>query len=263
MIDLHSHILPGMDDGPKTIEESLQMCRAYWGDGVRTVVATPHTLNSVYLNEHVAILSKVRELNEAIAECGLVGTTGCTGGDDGTPLSEFRVLPGADVHFSEDILYHLGRGEITTLGGCGSFLMIEFPSYGIPYRAEEILFQIISREIIPLISHPERNLEISQTPQRYYRMIRMGCLGQVTGMSLTGEFGPEIRKTAERLMESHLVHCSATDAHSPNGRSPILSRAVKAAEKIIGKEEARRMVTRYPQAMLEGKRPDGPEPLSP
>jgi protein-tyrosine phosphatase len=91
----------------------------------------------------------------------------------------------------------------------------------------------------------------------------MGCLGQVTAMSLTGEFGPEIRQIAEKLVKKRLIHIIASDAHSAGRRPPILSSGVKAAEKIVGKKEAQKMVTEYPQAILEGRKPDIPEPLSP
>jgi protein-tyrosine phosphatase len=90
----------------------------------------------------------------------------------------------------------------------------------------------------------------------------MGCLGQVTAMSLTGGFGSGVKQTAERLLKSRLVHIIASDTHSINRRPPILSAAVREAEKIVGKEEAQRMVTDYPQAILEGKKPQVPEPLS-
>jgi len=89
----------------------------------------------------------------------------------------------------------------------------------------------------------------------------MGCLGQVTAMSLTGEFGPKVRQWAEKLLKSWLVHFIASDAHSPNGRPPILSAAVKAAAKIVGKKEAEKMVTEYPKAILEGRRPNIPDPI--
>jgi len=141
--------------------------------------------------------------------------------------------------------------------------MVEFEFQGIPYMAEEALFQLLAKGIVPIISHPERNMEIGERPKRYYEMIRMGCLGQVTAMSLTGEFGPGVKKVAEKLLAHRLIHFIASDAHSINGRPPILSTGVKAAEKIVGKEEAQKMVTEYPQAIIEGKRPNIPEPLSP
>jgi protein-tyrosine phosphatase len=106
-------------------------------------------------------------------------------------------------------------------------------------------------------------MEIGQRPQRYYEMIRMGCLGQVTAMSLTGEFGPGVRRIAEKLLSKRLLHIIASDAHSIDRRPPILSAAVGVAEKMVGKEEAYKMVTEYPQAVLDGKKPNVPEPLSP
>jgi protein-tyrosine phosphatase len=256
MIDLHSHILFGIDDGPKAIEESIQMCRIGYQDGIRTIVATPHILPGIYKNNRSTILSKVHELNEAIKRLG-VGIQ--------TPNSELslKILPGADVHFSSDILQRYEDEEIVTVNDRGRYLMVEFAFQGIPYQAEEVLFQLLTKGIIPIISHPERNMEIGQRPQRYYEMIRMGCLGQVTAMSLTGEFGSGVRRIAEKLLLKRLIHIIASDAHSPDGRPPVLSAAMKAAEKIVGKEEARKMVTEYPAAVIEGRRPNIPEPIKP
>jgi len=254
MIDLHNHILYGQDDGAETLEESIRMCRISSQDGVRTIVATPHILPGIYENDRSMILAKVRELSTALVHSELR-----------TPNSELSltILPGADVHFSSDLLERLERKEVVTVNDQGRYLMVEFESQGIPYMAEEALFQMLTKGIVPIISHPERNMEIAQRPQRYYEMIRMGCLGQVTAMSLTGEFGPEIKRSAEKLLAKRLIHIIASDAHSPDRRPPILSAGVKAAEKIVGKEEARKMVTEYPKAVIEGRRPDVPEPLSP
>jgi protein-tyrosine phosphatase len=149
-----------------------------------------------------------------------------------------------------------------TVSDSKKYLFLEFPFHGIPYQAEAIIFQIMTRGIIPIITHPERNLEIEQRPQRYYEMIRMGCLGQVTAMSLTGEFGSRVRQIAERLLKNRLIHFIASDAHSTDGRPPILSEGVRAAEEIVGEEEAKKMVTEYPQAILEGRKPNVPEPIA-
>ncbi len=249
MIDLHCHILPGLDDGPKEMEESIRMGQLAYEDGIRTIVATPHSLNSVYQNGKSMILTRVEEL------CSELRT-------QHSELS-LKILPGADVHLSERILQEVEKGEVVTVGDGGKFILIEFPYQSIPAQAEKILFHLLGRGLIPIISHPERNLEIMRKPGRYYEMIRMGCLGQVTAMSLTGDFGPQIRDGSERLMKSHLVHLIATDAHSVDRRPPLLSPAVKAAEKMIGRKEAEKMVTEYPQAILEGKKPDLPDPVSP
>ncbi len=249
MIDLHCHLLPGLDDGAQSLEESLHMCRLSYQDGVRTIVATPHILKGVYSNDRITILKKVQELNQAIKELS-------------NSEWSLTILPGADIHFSEGIIKDLEEGRVATIGDGGKFLFIEFPFQGIPYRAEDLLFQLLGKGITPIITHPERNLEIAQRPSRYYEMVRMGCLGQVTAMSLTGEFGYRIKQVAEHLLRSRLVHFIATDAHSVNGRPPKLSNAVKSASRIIGEVEAIKMVTEFPRAILNGKRPDIPEPLS-
>jgi protein-tyrosine phosphatase len=283
MIDLHNHILWGADDGARTLGDSLEMCRMAHTDGIRTIVATPHTLNSLYQNDRPSILAKVRELNEVISNQLLVNSNQESGISYQLPVtssnnqslitnnkslitnnqslitnnqSQLRILPGADVHLCEETLPQLDGGKVTTIGDGGKYLLIEFPFNAIPYGAEEMLFQLMTRGIIPIISHPERNLEVKQNPQRYCKMIQTGCLGQVTAMSLTGGFGPESKRVAEQLLSKGLVHIIASDAHSTDGRPPVLSPAVSAAAKILGEEEALRMVTEYPQAVLEGRKPD-------
>jgi protein-tyrosine phosphatase len=150
---------------------------------------------------------------------------------------------------------------VITVGDSKKYLFLEFPFLGIPHQAEEIIFQLMARGVIPIITHPERNIEVGQRPHRYYEMIRMGCLGQVTAMSLTGEFGLRVRQMSERLLRNRLIHFIASDAHSTNGRPPILSEGVRVAGKIVGKAEAQKMVTEYPQAILDGRRPKIPEPI--
>lgn len=281
MIDLHSHILPGLDDGPQTLEESIQMCLLSYRDGVSTIVATPHTLNGAYQNDRFTILAKVKELNDTLDKFGVQSPPACRQGRElgvnrssifdfkkdpmtqlpYNPITDLRVLPGADVHFSDEILMKLDQEEVMTVGDGKKFVILEFPFHALPFRTEEVLFQLVAKGITPIISHPERNLEIIRRPLRYYEMIRMGCLGQVTAMSLTGGFGARIKGFAERLLKKRLVHLIASDAHNANKRPPGLTHALKEAQKIVGKEEGQKMVTEYPSAILEGRRPYVPEPL--
>jgi protein-tyrosine phosphatase len=296
MIDLHAHILPRLDDGAESLEESIEMCRISYKDGVRTIVATPHILPGVYKNDRSTILTKTQELNEAIKKFGVGSSPACTkrfgegrefgvqdfGGSrerpdnrtDGNTLQPvdastrarvdvLKILPGADVHFSPNLLQLCENGEIVTVNDDGRYLMVEFDFMSLPYQGEEVLFQLIAGGIIPVITHPERNLKIARAPKRYYEMIRMGCLGQVTAMSLTGEFGSEVKRVAERLLAHRLIHFIASDTHSVHERPPLLSPAVREAEKMVGREEAQKMVTEYPRALLEGRRPDVRNPLSP
>lgn len=253
MIDLHSHILWGMDDGPSTLGDSVEMCRIAYSDGIRTVVATPHTLNGLHQNHRPSILARVRELNAVIGKQLFANSS-----DDKSRITHnnLTILPGADVHLCEQTLRQLDKGNVTTLGDGGKYLLVEFPFTGIPYGAEEVFHQLITRRVTPIISHPERNLEVKRNPKRYHEMIRMGCLGQITAMSLTGGFGPGSRDLAEWLLSRGLVHIIASDAHSIDGRPPVLSDGVCVAAKIVGEEEALRMVTEYPQSILEGRWPD-------
>jgi protein-tyrosine phosphatase len=250
MIDLHSHILPGLDDGAKTLQESIAMCLMGFQDGIRTIVATPHTLNGVYQNDRSTILAKVQELNNAINATNAINASNAMNAIDAINL---KILPGADVYCTEDLLDQLERGNALTVGDGGKYLLLEFPPQGIPYGVEEVIFQLMMKGITPIISHPERNLDISLQPQRYFAMVKMGCLGQLTAMSLTGEFGGEIKRIAEKFLKARVVHIIASDAHSQNRRPPILSSAVRAAARIVGKEEASKMVTEYPQAILHGQ----------
>ena len=264
MIDLHAHILPQLDDGAESLEESIEMCRISYQDGVRTIVATPHILPGVYKNNRSTILAKTQELNEAIKKFG-VGSSEFRVQDSGASthsrIDLLRILPGADVHFSPNLLQLCENGEIVTVNDDGHYLMVEFDFMSLPYQGEEVLFQLIAHGIIPVITHPERNLEIARAPKRYYEMIKMGCLGQVTAMSLTGEFGPEVKRVAERLLAHRLIHFIASDTHSVHERPPLLSPAVREAEKMVGREEAQRMVAEYPRDLLEGRRPDVPKPI--
>jgi len=271
MIDLHTHILSGLDDGARTIGESLRMCQIAYRDGIKTIVATPHTLDGRYQNDRSRILAKVQELKIALVKFGLqnlqpeFGNAKCPfeqsriqtpKSEITNPKSEMRILPGADVRLCEQALRQLDGKKVTTIGDGGKCLLLEFPFQGIPCGAEKVLFQMITRGMIPIISHPERNLDVGRNPRRYHEMIRMGCLGQVTAMSLTGGFGPGVRRVAEQLLTKGLVHLIASDAHSTDGRPPVLSKAVRAAARIVGQEEARKMVTEYPRALLEGRRPN-------
>ena len=170
------------------------------------------------------------------------------------PQSEIKILPGSDVHLCEETLRQFDEGKVLTLGDGGRFILVEFPSQTVPYQAEEILRQFLKRDVIPVISHPERNLELGRKTRRFSEMIRLGCLGQVTAGSLTGGFGPDLKRIAEQMVRERLIHIIASDAHSINGRPPILSDAVKAATRLVGESEALKMVLDNPQAILDGHR---------
>ncbi len=244
MIDIHSHILPGLDDGARTLEESLEMARIAVRDGITQMVATPHAFNGLSQNlRPEKISSRVKALQEAI----------------GTDL---EILPGNEVHFTHDILDNASGSRVATLNA-QNYMLVEFPTLDVPLGAETLLPKLKANGISPILAHPERNLQIQRQPSMIEPFIRSGLLIQVTAMSVTGKFGPAALECVNILLRHNCVHFIATDAHRPKSRPPILSEARDAAAAIIGADAARRLVEDNPRAvvMAETLRIDTPLPF--
>lgn len=246
MIDLHCHILPGVDDGPESQDESLSMARKAVEDGIYAIVATPHTLNGIYINPVKEVTLRVAALQEALSKNHI----------------KLQVYAGADVHLCPHMLDHIESGDAGTVNNAGKHIILEFPSQIVPPGVKDEIFSLKLNGITPIISHPERNSAIQHDIDILYELIRMGALSQVTAMSITGDFGEMALQCSERLLKHRLVHIIASDAHSSDSRPPILSQAVEAAAEIMGSyEEAEYMVTNVPTTILSGDIPEIPEPL--
>ncbi|MEJ2700295.1 MAG: hypothetical protein P8Z70_11635 [Desulfuromonadales bacterium] len=230
MIDIHCHILPGLDDGPRKLDDSLEMARIAVADGIVRTVATPH-ING-FLHSPVFLRERVSLFNETLKK-------------EGIPL---EVLPGADARalLDPEILRDY------TLNGT-DYVLFEFPHSHIPQNAIELIFKAILAGLKPIITHPERNPTVILRPQVLFDLVEAGALVQCTAESLTGFFGPEVMDCCFFLLERRAVHFLASDAHSPRYRRPVLSRSVLAAEKIIGRAAARRLVENNPSAVVSGE----------
>jgi len=237
MIDIHCHILPGVDDGAKTLEESLEMCRMAAADGVTTIVGTPHQHDGVYNTPSATILAKVELLNAALKQAQI-------------PLT---ILPGADVYIDVNTQEKIANGEIMTINRTKRYFLLEFPSHTLPANIENMVFNLMLKNIVPVLTHPERIGEVQQHPNRIYDLVSLGVLSQITAMSLTGGFGRHAQKCAKLLVEHNLAHIIASDAHSIDSRPPILSKGVKEAAKIVGNDAAQAMVTTIPQRVISGQ----------
>jgi protein-tyrosine phosphatase len=230
MIDIHCHILPGIDDGPKELADSLEMAEIAAADGIRHIVATPHVkseiLSPAFLEE------KVRQLNDKLQRV----------------FSPLQVLRGADVSavLPPELLarYTINKGP---------YCLLEFPHSHLPRNAEELVFRILVAGLRPIITHPERNPSVVRDPELLFRLIDAGGLVQITAGSLTGGFGANARECAAYLLKKGKVHFLATDAHSPTHRRPVLSPAVKEATAIIGYSAALDLVTTNPSAVIAGR----------
>jgi len=245
LIDLHCHILPGVDDGARSQDESLAMARLAVEDGVRAILATPHTLNGVYSNPTGKITSHVAALRDVLSKRQI----------------ELELYPGADVHLCPNMLELIEKGEACTINNAMKYILLELPSQTILRGVKEEVFSLKVNGITPIITHPERNALIQQDVEALYDLVSMGALAQVTAMSLTGGFGTFVAHSAETLLRNRLVHMITSDAHSLDTRPPILSRAVERAADILGDyEEAEGMVGSVPGAILANKVPQVPEP---
>lgn len=246
MIDLHCHILPNVDDGSQSLEESLQMAEQAVEDGIKAMVATPHTLNGVNTNGVEDVLSGVAALQGALSANHL----------------DLKLHPGADIHLCTDMVQRITSREACTINDTGKYILLELPSQMIPNGVKDEIFALKLNGITPIITHPERNTMVQHDPDILYQLVQMGALAQVTAMSLTGDFGEFIGQVSATLLRYRLVQIIASDAHSAKDRPPVLSGAVeRAAEILKDYKAAEHMVTTVPAAILSGRTPDVQEPL--
>jgi protein-tyrosine phosphatase len=234
MIDIHCHILPGLDDGPAILEESLEMGRIAAAEGVETLVATPHCLNGIYANDQGTILPALNRLREALLENNI-------------PIT---VLPGADIHLQPELAAFVSANPALLLGG--RYFLLELPSQSLPPGLPEFLFKIGLTGLMPIITHPERNLLIQGNPALAVDWVRAGALLQITAMSVTGEFGRKVQDCARFLITRGLIQVLASDAHSSDRRPPLLSRARARVEQWGGAALAHDLVEGNPGRIVRG-----------
>ncbi|QQK80453.1 tyrosine protein phosphatase [Salicibibacter cibi] len=218
MIDIHSHILPGIDDGAPHMQESLSMARQAVADGITHMIATPHHRNGHFDNEKKGIMEQVQRLNDAIV-------------DERLPL---MVLSGQETRVYGEMVEGLRTGELCTLVDGGHYLFVELPSDHVPRYTGRLLYDLLQAEVVPVIVHPERNMQILKDPAWLYEMVKGGAVTQVTAASVTGDFGKTIRKFSDQLIENNLTHFVASDTHTTTKRPNRLRAAYEALENKYG-----------------------------
>lgn len=236
MIDLHSHILPYIDDGASDANISLDMARVYVEHGVRCVACTPHILPGLYHNSGPAIRVAVGNLQEQLDAAGI-------------PL---RLLTGADNHIIPDFVAGLRCGQLLTLGDT-RYVLVEPPHHVAPMRLEDLLFGIVLAGYVPILTHPERLTWIENKYDVIQTLVNRGVWMQLTSASLLGGFGRHARYWAERMLSEGLVHILATDAHDNSRRKPDLLAGRAAAEKLVGAREAEHLVVTRPSDIVSDK----------
>lgn len=244
MIDIHTHILPGFDDGPATIEEALEMAAVAARDGVRCLVATPHDPYYGHAVDCRQVELAVDDLRGALVSAGV----------------EVDVLPGLEMSLTTDIAHRARQGQVLAINRA-RYLLVELPFQLYPPHTDQCLFELQLQGYVPIIAHPERNAAIQRDVNLLEPLVTRGILAQVTADSLMGSFGPKTRETAEAMLTCYLAHVIASDAHSPTARPPVLSDALRRAAELVGPERANEMVCTIPQAIIAGERFEVPSPV--
>ena len=236
MVDLHNHLLHGLDDGSPDLETSVRMARLAAEDGLTHMICTPHC-STEYAFEPELIAERLEELRTAVARESIPLTLGS----------------GCDFHLSYDnLLDALANPRKYTLRG-SEYLLIELPDHGIPPTLDNTLYELRLAGMTPILTHPERNMTLQRSPEMLNSWLRNGLLVQVTANSVTGGMGKYAQRVAMELLRKRWVHFLATDAHNLTSRPPILSLAHAEVSRRFGAAYADLLCTANPAAVFEGK----------
>jgi protein-tyrosine phosphatase len=234
MVDVHSHIIWGVDDGPDSVAESIAMLQAAGDSGTTDIVATPHANPRYAFDPHLA-RQRIQELTEAT---------------NGRP----KIHLGCEFHLTFDNIDHLMESLSTYTINARQYLLVECPDFHIGSHTERVLRGLVDAGIVPIIAHPERNPVLRQKFARLEAWVEMGCLMQLTALSITGGFGGSARTASMNLLEQGLAHIVASDAHDPVNRHPRLAEARQAVGSRFGEEAASILFLDNPRAVVTGAR---------
>src|SRR5438270_2609212 len=248
MIDIHHHCLPGVDDGPRTMAESVDLCRMAADEGIETIVATPHVMRGRWQNTARVELAKI--LDDLRAAVG----------------DHPRIVLGSEYFFGHDMDEMLRTESILPLAG-GRYVLVEFSSHTVPPLAGDPLYRVQLNGWTPIIAHPERNVVFQSKPEFLASLIRIGVKTQVTTGSVMGEFGREAQTAAIDWLQRGWVHVMATDAHNATKRPPRFRAARERVAELAGEEIAQSLFVDNPKSILESRGlvydPDLPDSSSP
>ena len=246
MIDLHCHVLPGLDDGARLLDETLDIARSAVKNNIDTIVATPHTLNGFFVNNWENVVSLTSTVQKAFDAEDIAITL--------YPAMEAQVCP--------ELFDALEKGQAATINDNSRYMLLEFPPFSMPPGSMEFIFKLKLQGITPVIAHPERNLILQNDLKQLYDLVKMGALCQLTALSVTGYLGPSVQKSSEQMIKTGLAHVIATDAHSDDERISALASAVDMAAEILQDySRAEKMVTTTPAAIIAGEDVDVDEPV--
>lgn len=233
MIDIHSHILPNIDDGAENIETSIKMAQIAESEGIKKMIATPHFIAEDKEIEKKDVLKKVKKLNTILKQQSI----------------DLEILPGEEIFLTPNIPELYEKDRILTLCNKGKYILIELPMMSIPLYTKDVIHSLALKGLTVIIAHPERNIEIQKDANKLREFLHMGALAQVNTLSLHGVFGRRAKHSAEEIIGSGLVHFLATDCHTPRARSPRMQKA----KKLLHPADAKLLLSANPKKVLQSQ----------
>jgi len=238
MIDIHNHILPGIDDGAQNTEESLKMAQFAEQDGVKTIIATPHVFRPPFIQKDLFCIQKKWSGFSPLLKTNNI---------------QVELLLGSEVHFVHDLINVLKINYPYFGLNRGSYMIVEFPSNHVFSGAKQLFFELASRGLNLIIAHPERNSVFVRNPALLYDFIKMGVFTQANSGSFSSLYGTRTKEAAFRFLEWNFYHFLATDSHGKHNRSTRLSRAFRKISELVGDEEALALVEHNPKAVIQDR----------
>lgn len=220
MVDLHCHLLPGIDDGSKNMKISLRLAREATENGVTHALLTPHHMNGHYVNHKRDVIRETKEFQEQLKRHDI----------------SLTVFPGQEVRINGNLLDALDKDDILFADTGNKYMMLEFPDDDVPHYTDQMIFDLQQRGIIPVIVHPERNTKIMQNPDLIYQLLEKGCLSQITASSYVGTFGKKVKEFSRQLIEAGQGYVFASDAHNLPGRKYEMRQAFKKLSQEFGND---------------------------
>ncbi|MBN1270794.1 MAG: hypothetical protein JXB26_00855 [Candidatus Aminicenantes bacterium] len=238
MVDIHCHILPGLDDGAQDMSESIKMAHIAKEDGIQAIIATPHIFRGTYNYDDLSIIEQKSIELAAVLDRYRI---------------DIRLFTGAEVHLSHNLIDEIRRHrEHLTLAN-SSYMFVEFPSDHVFQGVKHLIFDLMSEGITPVIAHPERNTVFIHHPELLFELVTMGALAQANAGSFTGLYGSESEAAVLSFLELNLIHFIATDGHNTRSMSPRLSEACRKAADLVGEEQATALVSDNPRHIIENR----------
>lgn len=245
MIDIHCHILPGLDDGARDMAQSIAMAQIAAMDGITGIVCTPHFSPVFPGNIRRTVLESVERLQTKLREMEI----------------QLALYPGSELAIDPNIVEKIGSGELLTVNDNMKVALIELPPEIIPPNLDRFFWSLQARGINTILAHPERCYPLMKNPSLLFDWVQAGVMVQLTGSSVMGHYGEPIRDFSFELLKHRMAHLVASDSHGDTARRPMLSRARAVTEEIVGAEEARKIFCEYPDSILCGEFPDVEPPI--